>query len=123
MPRATLHTLRFPESFSRTSPLHDADPLSDVSLDVTPPNETESYMFPMLDTMGTADDRSPSPPHHHSTRNSVMKLENILNDVSIGWGPCSRSRSLFESPTQSDVPFEVSEQSFLYSKWTVTPFN
>ena len=107
MPRATVHTLRFPESFSRTSPLHDSDPLSDASLDTTPPNETESYMFPMLDTMGITDDRSPSPPHH-SSKNSVMKLENILNDVPIAWGPYLRSRSLVESPTQSDIPFEVS---------------
>jgi hypothetical protein len=114
MPRATVHTLRFPESFSRTSPLHDPDSLSDDSLDTTPLNESEPYVFPMLDTMGITDDRSPSPPPNHCvSKNSVMKLEHILNDVSIGWGPYTRQRSLVESPTRSDVPFEVCLQSFL----------
>jgi hypothetical protein len=111
MPRNTVHTLRFPESFSRTSPLHDVDPMSDASLDITPPNERVSYMFPMQVTMAIGDDRSPSPPLR-SSKSSVMKLEHILNDVSIDCGAYSRSRSLCGSPMRSDAPFEVSVQSF-----------
>jgi hypothetical protein len=36
-------------------------PILCLMIVMTPPNEQESYMFPMLDTMHITDDRSPSP--------------------------------------------------------------
>ena len=83
----------FPESFSRTT---DTDPFSDVS----------------LDAMDVADHSSPSPPPRLSRR-SVMKLENILNDVSIAF--YSRSQSVCDSPEQPDTPLD-SVRSFFFLK-------
>lgn len=96
---------------------------------MTPPDvdEAESFVFPMRDhahddaMRGSDDDddericaSAPPPRTPPTTRRSVMKLENILNGVSIGSSSSYlRSRSFCGSPRPPlpDVPFEVSNRN------------
>ncbi|KDR71834.1 hypothetical protein GALMADRAFT_253606 [Galerina marginata CBS 339.88] len=102
----------FPESFQRTVPDdHDAcDSMSDISQSSPTRSDEDAFYFPQH----TASERGLSPiapPPRRVSRSSVMRLENILNDVSINpkSPPGSRSRSLGRSPVQQH--FDLSEPS------------
>lgn len=111
MAHSAPHSLCFPESFSRTFPLQEPNLQSE---ELTTLVETESYFFPTHPAMPSTEiDRNSLPsPSVRSSRSSVMKLENILNDVSIG-DPPYHSRSLCVSPVRSEAQSETDVSSFL----------
>ena len=122
MAHSAVHSLRFPESFSRTSPLQDADLTPDAGFDTNQEDEAESHMFPTLDEVPWGQTGNPS--LRRPSRSHVMRLENILNDVSIGHNFTPRSRSLCSSPTQCEALFDsdVSRQ-YLLQTALLTPSN
>ncbi|KAJ3500727.1 hypothetical protein NLJ89_g9664 [Agrocybe chaxingu] len=98
----------FPESFQRTFPAQEEDDaMSDGSLDMTPPYEPASSVF-YTQNVALERQHNPTPPRHFS-RSNVMRLENILNDVSIDYDSQTGSRSICTSPTRTEPDDLASE--------------
>lgn len=105
-PASDISTLGFPESFQRTvPPEQEEDKTSDDLSDSTSLSEVNSLNFPPGLSVDTAEEENAIP--RRVSRSSIMRLENILNGVSIGSDPRRRSRSLGRSPMQSQ--FQVSK--------------
>ncbi|KAF8193770.1 hypothetical protein BJ912DRAFT_960424 [Pholiota molesta] len=99
-PASDIPTLGFPESFQRTAPPgQEEDITSDDLSDSTSLLEVNSLNFPRGSSVEAAQDEHATP--RRISRSSIMRLENILNDVSIDSNPRPRSRSLGRSPVQS----------------------
>ncbi|KAF8970953.1 hypothetical protein BDZ97DRAFT_1789449 [Flammula alnicola] len=82
--------------------------MSDGTSSLTHPSHVNSLVFPQEEPYEV--ERNTSMPRRVS-RSSVMRLENILNDVSISHQLQPRSRSLGRSPLQT--PLDVLESSSL----------
>jgi len=122
---------RFPESFQRSMLMHDDDECCSTDLPASP------SPYPYSPSPSLADwnerrsrSRSRSPPLRFR-RNSVMRLENILNDISFSYTPVgARSRSLDARPAASATtddspatPLELDRIEAEVSKFVLSFFN